>query len=584
MERKKILLLILLSIVVLLFFSGCKEKLVLISEDLSFEGDILRVKIKYFRVDFGGLAETLFYEINKVDNEFVTKEGKTIDSEKIYDLSKSLVNLHVSGGLKSCMSHTDDYPGYEVEILYSDGERVVLSSDSNCYKNIPWNVVAKDKLFVQYTGEISDALSSILEKESRGSMSFMPPISLTGGSIPREFEYNYEGFFEFSDIYWSAYVIANWGLSRNEFFIGLENSIDRSININKVIIKSDGDVYECAVSKDSRRERFKITCHLDKANPSDGSPFEADVYIEYEDENGIKHKTEGSIKGQWAQSISTGVSFTPKLISFSEKEFYLNILTKSHLFKPFSSSYEISNLALTCQLSENNTGCSEVDGTVTLKSIDGETIESVSVKFKNQKVIEIGYDFKEMEDIKKKIYEHALVKRIKSFIPDTNVIIKGLSLIRFDKWDVSNEFIYSPETDEMRVDHLWYYTKAFQEKGKVLKENKDILNLDKVLELYRVPGYETFVDNNIIDFEVQNCDRLIVTYKEGVLEQNPDYIQKLKEKYTRFYHFENAISIYNYCIFVNDKGELEAKPAQEKKEIFKPFTQRVFEWILSWFR
>lgn len=561
MKRRKTLLLILLSIVVLLFFSGCKEKSLLTPKSLSFEGDVSRIKIEYHRVDFGGLAEESFYEINQEGDKFVTKEGKIINSEKIYRLSNSLINLHKSGGLKSCMSHTDDYPSYKVEILYSNGERVVLSSDSNCYKNIPWNVITKDRLFVQYSNEIPDALFLILEKELLGSMSFMPPISLTGGNIPPEFEYNYEGFFEFSNIHWSAATIKVVGypeFGTKMFHLFLEKDIN--MKIKKIMIENDGIVHEC------QEVSGGIECYLEKIKfPLEGDPFKANLYIEYEDKNKIVHKTEGSVEGKWILDSTSGISYIPKQIDFSEKEFYSNILTESRLFKPFLSKYKISELALFCQLNENNTDCSEVDGIITLKLIDGETIESVPVKFKNQKVIEIGYDFKEMEDIKKKIYEHALVKKIKNFIPDTNVIIKGPGSIRFDNWVVNHGFIYYPKTNEMQVDNLWYTTRFFQ-------ENRNILNLNKVLELYRVPGYETFVDDNIIDFEVQSCRRkslidtcrrLIVSYKEGVLEQNPDYVQKLKEKYPYFYHFENAISIYNYFVFVNDKGELEVKEPTE---------------------
>jgi hypothetical protein len=80
--------------------------------------------------------------------------------------------------------------------------------------------------------------------------------------------------------------------------------------------------------------------------------------------------------------------------------------------------------------------------------------------------------------------------------------------------------------------------------------------MDQLLSLLRSPGHETLVDEHLVDFEIQTCDRMMVFFEPGVLESNPDYVASLDENSQ---NYANRIDISGYCIFVSAQGELEAK-------------------------
>ncbi len=110
--------------------------------------------------------------IANVRGERIKREGgyarsveefqRAVDNDQIANLNKSLVNLRESWAMRTCNSHTDDYPWAEIEIAYSSGQKVVLLSSSNCPQRKPWNVVAENKVYVQYTGEIPRAYYALI--------------------------------------------------------------------------------------------------------------------------------------------------------------------------------------------------------------------------------------------------------------------------------------------------------------------------------------------------------------------------------------------------------------------------------------
>lgn len=155
-------------------------------------------------------VKTSHYEIIKMGDEFRTQEGKIIDPNKIYALDNSLINLHISGGLKTIPAFRG-YQDFRVEIIYENDNRVILYSDSDSYGSVPWNVVAQGKLFVQYTAEISSALFDLLsdidpenwepfEWESfvEGLHSYSPRVDLISDKLPPEIsevDFSEEGFY-----------------------------------------------------------------------------------------------------------------------------------------------------------------------------------------------------------------------------------------------------------------------------------------------------------------------------------------------------------------------------------------------------
>lgn len=130
---------------------------------ISISTDIDKIHIKYAWAGLG-LPRNHEYTIVKTDQGFQSNMGKKIKVNFVRALQDALQMLQISGGLKTCISHTDDYPSIRLEISSTDLDKIVLYSSSNCLGNIPWNVIWHGDLYVQYGLNISKALTNLLHE------------------------------------------------------------------------------------------------------------------------------------------------------------------------------------------------------------------------------------------------------------------------------------------------------------------------------------------------------------------------------------------------------------------------------------
>ena len=249
-------------------------------------GQILKIIIDYDYMSYSPFSrewthvEARHYEIIKIDNEFETQDGKVIDQGKIYVLENSLVNLHISGGLKTIPSFLDRYYSrFRVEIIYENDNRVILHSDSGFYGNVPWNVVAQGKLFVQYTAEISISLFDLLsdidpenwkpfEWESfvEGLHPYSPRVDLISDKLPPEISK-----VDFSEKEFYLEILQQSDLLRplldhfdiidldQLFFILNENNLDASVVKGVVKMRwKDGEVIPFLTLEFENQELVKL--------------------------------------------------------------------------------------------------------------------------------------------------------------------------------------------------------------------------------------------------------------------------------------------------------------------------------------
>ncbi len=90
--------------------------------------------------------------------------GITVDAGTIESLALALTALRPAVGSGYCYGHTDDYPNYEVTVEFESGDRATISSHSNCFGNIPWNVYWQDRHYVQYGTDLAEAVHTLLHK------------------------------------------------------------------------------------------------------------------------------------------------------------------------------------------------------------------------------------------------------------------------------------------------------------------------------------------------------------------------------------------------------------------------------------
>jgi len=84
-----------------------------------------------------------------------TVDGKVIDALYV----AAMIGIRESDHDLRCISHTDDYPGFTITI--EGDEPLVVRSDSNCHGHVPWNIVARGKQYVQFSGDVGHAVDAL---------------------------------------------------------------------------------------------------------------------------------------------------------------------------------------------------------------------------------------------------------------------------------------------------------------------------------------------------------------------------------------------------------------------------------------
>ena len=120
--------------------------------------------------------------------------------------------------------------------------------------------------------------------------------------------------------------------------------------------------------------------------------------------------------------------------------------------------------------------------------------------------------------------------------------------INFVGWRYINQrFYYLPDLEVIVLEDLAY--------NQDFEENRYIIDLEPVLNLYRISGYENFVDENIINFTTRNNVQVI--FKPGTLNKNQDYLDKLKAKYPNYYLNGNYLRLISGYVVINKGGETQ---------------------------
>jgi len=118
------------------------------------------------------------YVIEWKDGGYVVG-GKAVDARRIDGLYVALKDLQPADAEQRCLSHTDDYP--EFDIVIEGSPRVTLRSGSNCAYYAPWNVTVGGKPYVQYTGAAGRAVVALLAAVDSGRWKSTPAASMKFG-------------------------------------------------------------------------------------------------------------------------------------------------------------------------------------------------------------------------------------------------------------------------------------------------------------------------------------------------------------------------------------------------------------------
>jgi hypothetical protein len=76
----------------------------------------------------------------------------------VLSLSQALTDLVPTSKPMSIIAHTDDYPHWNIKLLYPNNASVEVSSDSNAPYYMPWNISYQNQNRVQYSKAFANAL------------------------------------------------------------------------------------------------------------------------------------------------------------------------------------------------------------------------------------------------------------------------------------------------------------------------------------------------------------------------------------------------------------------------------------------
>ncbi|MBL7078439.1 hypothetical protein ISS42_02175 [Candidatus Shapirobacteria bacterium] len=257
-----------------------------------------------------GKSEQEFYEVNLRDHIYKSDSGVIIEKKLINQLEEALKDRQETDGFHTAPQMIIDvFSNYAAEILFGDGRRVILRSDS---AGVPlWNILDEGQFYIQISGRIPNALLAIKAeakgkepKEIRDKTEFDTSFleDLGKGKIPDEVTGEYLGLFEFNEISWGAYKEVPWAEETGEFvgpYFTLFFRKKEGLEIKRAELEINKKKYPCTIPSSDRG--IQIEAKLSQEFSSVGSPFKAKLNIWYEKE-GKPYSTDGILNGFWQNS------------------------------------------------------------------------------------------------------------------------------------------------------------------------------------------------------------------------------------------------------------------------------------------
>jgi hypothetical protein len=127
--------------------------------DPTFQVDSLEMDYEWW-----GMGDPIldYQQIKRVGAGF-WNGSQPVSAEAVQALIQSISHLHAQPQMVNSITHTDDYPIWEIEILSTGGVHVLLFSSSNGPYFAPWNVIINGRIFAQFDGQIAKSLSKIFD-------------------------------------------------------------------------------------------------------------------------------------------------------------------------------------------------------------------------------------------------------------------------------------------------------------------------------------------------------------------------------------------------------------------------------------
>lgn len=266
-----------------------------------------------------GLGEPVFdMQTISHQGEGYVRGEEPVEPAQIAALLMALRDLYPTQQTLSATSHTDDYPAWQVELLGTDGRRILLTSQSNAYPDgAPWNVLHNGRLYAQYAGSIGAALAPLFPSE-RGvpagsfwpeGMGAAPQLAFAAAPPPPQLRYGFDGLLPIADgfsyrtdpaagtltgVIEGRGSIGGWG----NMVIGTLSSLGRV-----ELTLEDGTPLPCTMepiaTEDMMGALWEFTCPV--AGKVAGERYRLPITVEMSNDGGDIVTMEGVLYGVWGE-------------------------------------------------------------------------------------------------------------------------------------------------------------------------------------------------------------------------------------------------------------------------------------------
>jgi len=297
-----------------------------------------------------------FLESDQIDlrgNVYV-RDGIEVPTEDIEGLIKSIRQLRPQPTMLNISTAFGSYPGWTIELVSSEGDRVLLNADSDGPFYAPWNIISHGQIYAQFSGEICIALDKLFEIGGFRRDSTEDPWEGEGYSVrsagwPDQLSQGYSGLIllqpDFG--YWIDQEAGEInGHIRGRYSIGgMGNTIVGSITeLLAIIIDIPGGVskycpIEILPSDDPSSILWGFTCSVEFED--EGGTYQFPLKVIFKTDDNIRNTSSGELFGYLDQGLLLPTTSLPSEInSVLASSVTVEDLLRDHelfLFKSYSS-------------------------------------------------------------------------------------------------------------------------------------------------------------------------------------------------------------------------------------------------------
>jgi hypothetical protein len=317
--------------------------------------EVERIEYMYEMSALGG-AE-LDYRFIERNGETYIRDGAALPVGYVQTLISSVEHLYPTQGASGGIRFTDYYPHWYIELRGTDGQTVLIFSDSTGNTNsAPWNVFYNGRFYAQYDGAVAPQIAALFPGNDPTINAFGEPpleqMSFSMSSSSYELSKDFHGLLPFNrrfnyDIDVENGVIDGYVEGRRQDSLETENPyfiMGLLFDVSGIQITVDNRVIDCEMT--SIEATFESSpvwsfyCYIGAHQIPPNAPYRFPITIEIITDMGETMLIDGVLNGVWTEAQPYDLMLLP-IEPFVHSAFTQNVdardLMTDHLL--YAASY-----------------------------------------------------------------------------------------------------------------------------------------------------------------------------------------------------------------------------------------------------